>query len=103
MKMLKKICAATLVYGLTVAPAMAEGFYAALDVGQTNAKDTCTTGTAGCNDSSTAIRAAGGYQFTRIWGARMAIGKPAVCKHPASAHSRLPNRFPFSANLALPA
>jgi opacity protein-like surface antigen len=68
MKMLKKICAATLVYGLTVAPAMAEGFYAALDVGQTDAKDTCNTGVDGCNDSSTAIRAAGGYQFTQIWG-----------------------------------
>jgi OOP family OmpA-OmpF porin len=68
MKMLKKICAVTLVYGLAVAPVMAEGFYAALDAGQTNAKDTCTTGVAGCNDTATAIRAAGGFQFTQMWG-----------------------------------
>ena len=68
MKMLQKICTVTLVYGLAVAPAMAEGFYAALDVGQTNAKDTCSTGVAGCNDTATAIRAAGGYQFTPMWG-----------------------------------
>ncbi|HAF44260.1 MAG TPA: hypothetical protein DCK83_04770 [Gallionellaceae bacterium] len=67
MKMLKKICAATLLCTATVTPVMAEGFYAALDVGQTNAKDTCT-GAAGCSDSSTALRLAGGYQFTPMWG-----------------------------------
>ena len=70
MKMLKKICAVTLVYGLSIAPAMAEGFYAALDVGQTNAKDTCN-GSSGCSDTATAIRAAGGYQFTQMWGAEV--------------------------------
>ena len=68
MKLLKNICAVTLVYGLAVAPVMAEGFYAALDAGQTNAKDTCSAGFAGCNDTATAIRAAGGYQFTSMWG-----------------------------------
>jgi OOP family OmpA-OmpF porin len=66
MKMLRNICAATIVYGLAIAPVMAEGFYAALDVGQTNAKDTCN-GNSGCTDTATAGRIAGGYQFTRNW------------------------------------
>ena len=70
MKVLKKICAATLVYGLAITPAMAEGIYAALDVGQTNAKDTCS-GSSGCSDTATAIRVAGGYQFTPMWGAEV--------------------------------
>ncbi|MDO8988894.1 MAG: outer membrane beta-barrel protein [Sideroxyarcus sp.] len=67
MKLLKQICAATLLCGIAATPAMAKGFYAAADVGQTNASDTCT-GATGCSDSSTAIRAAGGYQFTPVWG-----------------------------------
>jgi OOP family OmpA-OmpF porin len=67
MKMLKNICAVTLVYGMAIAPVMAEGFYAALDVGQTNAKDTCNN-ISGCTDTATAGRIAGGYQFTKMWG-----------------------------------
>lgn len=70
MKMLKKICAATLLCSIAATPAMAEGFYVALDVGQSNAKDTCT-GADGCSDSATAMRAAGGYQFTPMWGAEV--------------------------------
>lgn len=68
MKMIRNICAAALVYTIAITPAMAEGFYAALDVGQTNAKDTCSAGTSGCEDTATAMRAAGGYQFTPMWG-----------------------------------
>lgn len=67
MKMLSKICAATLLCSVSLTPAMAEGFYAALDVGQTNAKDTCTGGT-GCDENATAIRIGGGYQFAPMWG-----------------------------------
>jgi opacity protein-like surface antigen len=70
MNMITRICTATLLFGMAAAPAMAEGFYAALDVGQTNAKDTCT-GAAGCNDTATAMRIAGGYQFMPMWGAEV--------------------------------
>ena len=81
MQIFKKLCTATLVYGLAISPAMAEGFYAALDVGQTNAKDTCSAGTSGCDDSATAIRAGGGYQFTPMWGMEVSYatyGKAAL-------------------------
>lgn len=70
MKMLKKICAVTLLCGISATPVMAEGFYVALDVGQTNAKDTCTR-RSGCTDTATAMRAAAGYQFTMMWGAEV--------------------------------
>jgi len=63
----RKICTMALLCGMGASSAMAEGYYAALDVGQTNAKDTCT-GVAGCNDSATAMRFAGGYQFTPVMG-----------------------------------
>jgi OOP family OmpA-OmpF porin len=83
MKFLKKVCAATIVYGLAIAPVMAEGFYAALDVGQTNARDTCS-GSSGCTDSATAGRVAGGYQFTQMWGAEVSYasyGKASLGGH----------------------
>jgi OOP family OmpA-OmpF porin len=83
MKIMKQICAATIVYGLAIAPVMAEGFYAALDVGQTNAKDTCN-GTSGCTDTATAGRVAGGYQFTEMWGTEVSYatyGKASLGGH----------------------
>jgi OOP family OmpA-OmpF porin len=54
-------------------PALAEGVYAAVDVGQTKGADVCSgsgaLGIAGCKDTPTAFRIAGGYQFTPNWGA----------------------------------
>jgi opacity protein-like surface antigen len=66
MKIMKKICAATLLCAVAVTPAMAKGFYAAADVGHTNHSNPCN-GTSGCSNSSTVLRAGGGYQFTPRW------------------------------------
>lgn len=75
MNKLAKLFAAVLVFGAAVTPAMADGYYGAIDIGQTNAKDTCTGGPAGgCKDTSTAFRIAGGYQFTPMWGAEVSYG-----------------------------
>lgn len=54
------------------APAMAQGGYAAIDVGQSNATDICSlagVSISGCKDTATAFRLAGGYKFTPNWGA----------------------------------
>lgn len=75
MKKLAKVFAAALIFGTAATPAMADGFYGALDIGQTNAKDTCTGGLiAECKDTSTAVRVAGGYQFTPMWGTEVSYG-----------------------------
>lgn len=75
MNQLSKVIAAVLVFGTAATPALADGYYGALDIGQTNAKDTCTGGpTGGCKDTSTAHRIAGGYQFTTMWGAEVSYG-----------------------------
>ena len=37
-----KIFAVALIFGATVSPAMADGYYGALDLGQAKAKDACT-------------------------------------------------------------
>ena len=76
MKKLVKIIAVTLFLGATVAPAMAEGFYGALDVGQTTAADACTGAPSvfGCEDTATLFRIAGGYQFAPMWGLEVSYG-----------------------------
>jgi OOP family OmpA-OmpF porin len=67
--MKKNIFAIALLSALT-STAMAEGLYAAIDVGQSTAKDACTGIPAGfsCNEKATAFRFGGGYQFTPNFG-----------------------------------
>ena len=72
-----KIFAVTLVFGTTVSSAMADGFYGAVDFGQSKAKDACTglpAGVTGCKDTAGAFRIAGGSQFTPMWGAEVSYG-----------------------------
>jgi OOP family OmpA-OmpF porin len=75
---MKKIAIAVLLSAFIATPAMAESFYGALDVGQTKAGDACNiTGlpagstVAGCKDTATMYRIAGGYQFAPMWGAEV--------------------------------
>ena len=78
MKVLNKIAVATLILGVMATPAMADGFYGALDFGQAKGKDACTgagaLGVVGCKDTSSAYRIGGGYQFTPMWGAEISYG-----------------------------
>jgi OOP family OmpA-OmpF porin len=78
-----KIIAAALLLGAIVSPAMAEGFYGALDVGQSTGKDACkdiSSGLppgstwAGCKDTATLFRVAGGFQISPMWGAEVSYG-----------------------------
>lgn len=69
-----KVIAVALITGATVSPAMADGFYGALDAGQSTVKDACSglaPGVNGCKDTATFYRVAGGYQFTPKWGAEV--------------------------------
>lgn len=69
-----KVFAMALIFGATVSPALADGFYGALDFGQAKAKDACTglpAGTTGCKDTAPVYRIAGGYQFAPMWGAEV--------------------------------
>lgn len=56
--------------------ATAEGFYGAVDIGQTKAADVCAPGLggAGCTDTSAVFRIAGGYQFVPMMGAELSYG-----------------------------
>lgn len=81
MKNFAKSFAAILVVCTAISPAFADGFYGALDIGQTKAQDACsTTGlpagstVAGCKDTATMYRIAGGYQFAPMWGAEVSYG-----------------------------
>ena len=78
MKVLNKIAVATLILGVMATPAMADGFYGALDFGQAKGKDACTDlaafGVVGCKDTASAYRFAGGYQFTPMWGTEVSYG-----------------------------
>jgi OOP family OmpA-OmpF porin len=78
---MKKIAIAVLLSAFVATPALAENFYGALDVGQTKAGDACNiTGlpagstVAGCKDTATLYRIAGGYQFAPMWGAEVSYG-----------------------------
>lgn len=77
MKKIATIFVTLLVLGAVVSPAFAEGFYGAVDAGQIKASDACTlagvSGTTGCNNSATAFRIGGGYQFTPYWGAEVSV------------------------------
>jgi len=79
-----KVLGAVLIFGVTISPAMADGYYGALDFGQAKAKDACTglpAGTTGCKDTATLYRIAGGYQFDPMWGAEVsyaAYGKESA-------------------------
>ena len=75
MKNMTKLAVAAMLYAIALPPALAEGFYGAFDAGQTNLSDTCNGGLRGaCNDSSTALRIAAGYQFVPMWGAEASYG-----------------------------
>jgi len=80
MKKFVKIFAAALIFGTAVSPAMADGFYGALDFGQTKAADACSSNPSsqaagstvtGCEDKATMYRIAAGYQFYPMWGAEL--------------------------------
>lgn len=77
MKINYKVLAIALIFGVAASPAMAEGFYGALDAGQSMVKDACTgnpAGVTGCKDSATLFRAAVGTQITPMWGAEVSYG-----------------------------
>jgi hypothetical protein len=77
MKNHSKVFAVALIFGVTVSPVMADSFYGAIDVGQSKSKDACTglpAGVTGCEDTATAFRIAGGYQFAPMWGAEVSYG-----------------------------
>ncbi len=66
MKFTSRLFAAALVSAALSAPAMADNPYVSLDLGQTKAKDACSTpaGTlAGCTDTGTTVRIGVGTQF----------------------------------------
>ena len=78
MKIKNRLIAATFLAGAAtlVSPvAFADGsnFYAAFDIGQSDAKDGCNGVPVGvsCKKTDTAYRLAGGYQFTPMWGAEV--------------------------------
>lgn len=80
---MKKNIAALFFFTAFATPAFAtdNGFYGALDVGQTKAGDACSTsglpaGTTvtGCKDTATLYRIAGGYQFAPMWGTEISYG-----------------------------
>ena len=70
-----KILAVTLLSVLSTS-AMAEGLYAAVDVGQSTNKDICKNiiGATSCNESGTAFRFGGGYQFNQNFGVEVNYG-----------------------------
>lgn len=71
MKKMAKALVLTLLSGM-VFSAMAEGFYGAVDLGQTNEGDACNSGLLGsCSSTSTAVRVGGGYQFVPMWSAEV--------------------------------
>ena len=69
-----KFFSVALIFGAAVSPAMADGYYGALDLGQSKGKDICVgnpAGVTGCKDTATVYRIAGGYQFVPMWGAEV--------------------------------
>lgn len=77
MKTAAIILSLTLISGVAATPAIAEGYYGAVDLGQSKAKDGCTglpAGVVGCKDQGSMYRIAGGYQFATTWGAEVGYG-----------------------------
>jgi len=65
-----EIMIAILIYFASASQVMAEGYYGAIDVGQSKGSDICTDntpGVSGCEDTATAYRFAGGYQISSNW------------------------------------
>lgn len=74
MKIEYKIVAASLIFAACASQVMAENYYGALDIGQAKGSDICTgnpPSISGCEDTATAFRIAGGYQFSPNWGAEV--------------------------------
>lgn len=74
---MRKITIAILLLTFAATPAMADGFYGALDLGQSSGKDFCTglpAGVTGCKDTGTLFRGAVGTQITPMWGAEVSYG-----------------------------
>jgi OmpA-OmpF porin, OOP family len=75
---MKNIFLAIAVLSVLTTTAMAEGFYGAVDAGQTKAKDMCSGtnfgGYPSCATTSTAFRIGGGYNFTQNFGAELSYG-----------------------------
>ena len=67
------VAAALLASFSGVAFADGSNYYAAFDIGQSDAKDGCNgvPATMSCKKTDTAFRLAGGYQFTPMWGAEV--------------------------------
>ena len=65
---MKKIATALLLSAAISTPALAEGGYVAIDVGQSTIKDGCAGATISCSDSGTAFRVGGGMQITPNFG-----------------------------------
>ncbi len=78
MKNLAKIVFVTVCLLGAAPAALAQGFYAAIDAGQTKGSDVCTgaggLGVVGCSDTATAWRLAGGYQIDQNWGGEISYG-----------------------------
>ena len=71
---MKNLLIATLLAISASATAYADGWYLAADAGQTQFRDfSCANAAAGatCSNTSFAVRVAGGYQFTPLWGAEV--------------------------------
>lgn len=71
---MKKIAIVALLSAFVATPAVADGLYAALDVGQSKGSDACNNGLPGCKDTGTLIRGAIGTQITPMWGAEVSYG-----------------------------
>lgn len=76
-KLVRTILSSTIVFGITVSPALADGFYYfATDIGQSETSDICSGsfGGAGCNDKAGLLRVSGGFQFARELGTEISYG-----------------------------
>jgi OOP family OmpA-OmpF porin len=76
MKKWANIVVVAVFLGMATTSAMAEGFYAALDAGETTAADACTEAPASlaCRNTAALYRFAGGYQFDAKWGVEASYG-----------------------------
>lgn len=85
---MKKILSIVLLSALSTT-AMAEGLYAAVDVGQSTAKDACAGVGVGvsCNESGTAFRFGGGYQINPNLGVEATYGILGSAKASAGSNS----------------
>jgi hypothetical protein len=86
MKKSAHVFAIALLLGTAASPAMAENFYAAVDLGQVNAKDSCSGATVtGCKDNASFLRVAGGYLFTPMFGIEGSYGDYGIANNVTAA------------------